>query len=273
MYLGLWLCQQLLGAALPELVAEKLTSDAELPRMGSRVLEHLQSGDDIPEVRKALPFHLAVRERFRDRAAYCLRYLLLPTEGDLLGLRLPARLFFLNYPARPFRLAGTVAFRWLTRGKAPALAKFIPTPQNVVDRELELARIQPGDVLYDLGCGDGRIVITAALHYGIRAVGIEKNPELIERAKRNAQQHGVEHLVSFRCTDATRFDFSDASIVIIYLSARGNQRVRPLLKQLRPGTRIISLDFDLPQWTPDSIEAISDPWKFVHHLYLWTVKS
>ena len=129
---------------------------------------------------------------------------------------------------------------------------FVPTPHDVVARMLQVAKVAPGDVLYDLGSGDGRIPIAAAKKYGIRAVGIDIDPERIREAQENARRHGVEQLVQFRMDDLFKADFRDATIITLYLLPDLNLKLRPrLLRELKPGTRIVSHQFDMGSWKPD----------------------
>lgn len=129
---------------------------------------------------------------------------------------------------------------------------FVPTPQEVVEDMLRLADVKKGDVLYDLGSGDGRIPITAAKTYGIRAVGIDIDPDRIAEAQENAKKAGVTKLVEFRLEDLFKSDFRDASVVTLYLLPELNVKLRPrLLGELKPGTRIVSHQFDLGDWRPD----------------------
>jgi ribosomal protein L11 methylase PrmA len=131
-------------------------------------------------------------------------------------------------------------------------APFVPTPLDVVDRMLRFAQVTPSDLVYDLGCGDGRIIIAAARTYGARGVGVDIDPRRIEEARRNARAAGVEHLVSFRVEDALETNVSDATVVTLYLVASLNARLRPrLMTQLRPGARIVSIG----DWDPDAVEA------------------
>ena len=133
-------------------------------------------------------------------------------------------------------------------------APFVPTPPDVVDRMLALAQVGPSDVVYDLGCGDGRIVIAAAKNRGARGVGIDIDPARIEEARRNARTAGVEHLVTFRVEDALVTDVSEATVVTLYLVASLNARLRPrLMTQLRPGARIVSHNFSIGDWEPDTV--------------------
>ena len=147
---------------------------------------------------------------------------------------------------------------------------YVPTPEPVVAEMLRLANVKKGDVLYDLGCGDGRIVITAAQKYGIRGVGIDINPERIQEAQANAKKAGVTN-VEFRQQDLFKTNFSEATVVTLYLLPDINVKLRPqLLKQLKPGTRIVSHDFDMGQWKPDKTVQVQGPNR-EHTIYLWTV--
>jgi ribosomal protein L11 methylase PrmA len=129
---------------------------------------------------------------------------------------------------------------------------YVPTPQELVEDMLRLADVRRGDVLYDLGSGDGRIPVTAAKKYGIRAVGIDIDPERIREAHANARRKGVAKLVTFRQQDLFTADFREATVVTLYLLPDLNLKLRPqLLKQLRPGTRVLSHQFDMGDWKPD----------------------
>ncbi len=144
---------------------------------------------------------------------------------------------------------------------------YVPTPQVVVDAMLELAGVKPGDVLYDLGSGDGRIVVTAAQRFGVRGVGIDINPERIQEAEANAKAAGVQGLTDFRQEDLFKADFGEATVVTMYLLPSVNNRLKPkLLKDLKPGTRIVSHAFDIEGWEPDRIVEADG-----RTLYLWVV--
>ena len=144
---------------------------------------------------------------------------------------------------------------------------YLPTPPAVVEAMLRLAGVSRSDVVYDLGSGDGRIPIAAAKSYGARGVGIELDGRMIERARRNAREAGMEHLVEFRQEDLFRSDLRAATVVTLFLFPQMNQQLRPkLLAELRPGTRIVSHRFGLGDWPPErTIEAGGHP------LLLWTV--
>jgi len=146
---------------------------------------------------------------------------------------------------------------------------YVPTDQKIVDAMLKLAKVTKDDTVYDLGCGDGRIVITAAKEFGASGFGIEINRELVKLAGENARQAGVAAKVKFVEADIFKTDFSRATVVLLYLSPGVNLQLRPrLLKQLKPGTRIVSHDFDMGDWKPEQTIKLGDA-----TLYLWTVAA
>jgi len=152
------------------------------------------------------------------------------------------------------------------------VAPFDPTPQDVVDRMLRLAAVQSGDILYDLGSGDGRVAIAAAKQYGIRAVGFEIDPGLVKLARENVRRQGVEQLVEIRQEDFLTADLSLPSLVTLYLSYDGNLSVRPrLMTQLKPGARVISYTFDMAEWQPKVAERYQDAAGNSHMIYLWEI--
>jgi predicted O-methyltransferase YrrM len=148
---------------------------------------------------------------------------------------------------------------------------FVPTPPETVEEMLRQAHLKKGDVLYDLGSGDGRIPIAAAKQYGVRAVGIDIDPKLVEEAKETARREGVENLVSFRNEDMFATDVREATVVTLYLSNTLNVMLRPkLLRELKPGSLIISHDFRMGDWSPE--KSIRVPWKNLYRtVYVWTV--
>ena len=144
---------------------------------------------------------------------------------------------------------------------------FVPTPHDVVEQMLEMAKVKRGDVLYDLGSGDGRIPIAAAKKFGIRAVGIDIDPERIAEANANAKKAGVEKLVTFKQEDLFKTNFSDATVITLYLLPDLNVKLRPRLwAELRPGTRIVSHQFDMGNWKPEKKFEMNG-----RTLYFWTV--
>jgi ribosomal protein L11 methylase PrmA len=144
---------------------------------------------------------------------------------------------------------------------------FVPTPQELVEDMLRLADVRKGDILYDLGSGDGRIPITAAKKYGIRAVGVDIDPARIAEAVENARKAGVSKLVEFRQEDLFESNFREATVVTLYLLPDLNLRLRPrLLAELRPGTRIVSHQFDMGDWKPHKKLEVNG-----RVVYFWTI--
>lgn len=166
-------------------------------------------------------------------------------------------------------LAGApVAAQETKRAQTPDVI-FVPTPYEVVEEMLRLAQVKKSDVLYDLGSGDGRIPVTAARKYGIRAIGIDIDPERIMEAKENARKNGVTGLVQFRQEDLFKADFHEATVVTLYLLPDLNVKLRPrLLAELRPGTRIVSHQFDMGTWKPEKKTELNG-----RTIYLWTVPA
>ncbi len=142
---------------------------------------------------------------------------------------------------------------------------FVPTPQPVVERMLELAEVKKGDVVYDLGCGDGRIVVTAAKKYGVKAVGFDIDPQRIKESLENVKTNRLEHLVTIKEADIFTLDLSGADVITLYLLPELNVRLIPQLEKLKPGSRIVSFSFDMEGIKPD---------KVVHEdgetIYKWT---
>lgn len=146
---------------------------------------------------------------------------------------------------------------------------FVPTPQAVVDEMLKVANVKKGDVLYDLGSGDGRIVITAAKRYGVRGIGIDIDPQRIAEATENAKKEGVSHLVTFKQTDLFATDISEATVVTLYLLPRLNVKLRPkLFAELKNGTRIVSHAFDMAEWEPEKTLKVDG-----RDVYYWTIND
>jgi len=146
---------------------------------------------------------------------------------------------------------------------------YVPTPQAVVDEMLKVANVKKGDVLYDLGSGDGRIVITAAKRFGIRGIGIDIDPERIAEAKENARKQGVSHLVTFKQTDLFTTDIGEATVVTLYLLPRLNLKLRSkLFSELKDGTRIVSHAFDMAEWAPEKHLKVDG-----RDVYYWTING
>jgi len=150
---------------------------------------------------------------------------------------------------------------------------YVPTRPEVVARMLETAGVGKNDVLYDLGCGDGRIVIAAAKLYGTRGVGVDINPERIKESRANAAQAGVSDLVKFLEQDLFQTDFHEATVLTLYLLSSVNLRLRPLIfDQLRPGSRVVSHDFSMEDWMADRTEVV-ELGAEAHNVYFWVVPA
>jgi SAM-dependent methyltransferase len=165
------------------------------------------------------------------------------------------------------------AARILSTGTAQAqdfeskkIVPFVPSPQDVVDKMIELADVKPGDVVYDLGSGDGRIVITAAKK-GAKAVGFDIDGDLVKQSRANIQKAGVQNSAEIRQQDILTVDLSPASVVTMYLLPDVNLKLKPhLLSQLKPGSRVVSHAFDMGDWKPDKVERVNG-----RTIYLWTI--
>jgi tRNA G37 N-methylase Trm5 len=181
----------------------------------------------------------------------------------------------LNSLALAVFLIATAAVNFrVARAQEGKIVPYVPTPQEVVDRMLELAQVKKGDVVYDLGSGDGRIVITAAKKYGVKAIGFEIDPERIRESTENIKKAGVGHLVEIRQQDIRSVDLSAASVLTMYLLPEVNLMIRPnIWKQMKPGSRVVSHDFDMGDWKPVKTENIKDASSWDHTLYLWHVPA
>ena len=169
-----------------------------------------------------------------------------------------------------FVVPATVPTVDLSARQNPNLAPFVPTPQDVVNRMLELASVTSADLIYDLGSGDGRIVITAAERFGARGVGIDIDPQRIAESNANAERAGVTNLVRFIEQDAMTVDLSEATVVTLYLLSSSNMKLRPMLtRQLRLGARIVSHAFSMGDWEADQVDRYVDERGNTRTLYLW----
>src|ERR671918_906862 len=154
---------------------------------------------------------------------------------------------------------------------------YVPTHEKVVAEMLKVAKVGKSDILYDLGSGDGRIVITAAKKFGTRGVGVDLNAKLVEEAKRKAVEEGVSHLVEFRAGDGLQVDISEATVVTLYMFKWFNNEMRPKLQRLKPGSRVVAHDFDIDDWKPTKIEYVnpnpdgSSDYSEPRTLYLWNI--
>ncbi len=153
-----------------------------------------------------------------------------------------------------------------TRPKKKLDVWYVPTPHEIVDRMLVMANVRAGDVVYDLGCGDGRMVIAAAKQYGTRGVGVDLDPARIREVQANAKREGVERLVTFKVEDMFQTDLREATVVLLYLLPELNRRLKPkLFAELRPGARVVSHDWDMGRdWPPEEYVKLGGD-----GIYLW----
>jgi len=161
---------------------------------------------------------------------------------------------------------------------ADSRVPYVPTPQGVVDRMLEIAKVGPTDYVIDLGSGDGRIVITAAKKHGARGFGVDLNPERIKESTDNARRAGVTDRVAFYQRNLFETDLAQASVITMYLLPRVNLELRPKLLELAPGTRLVSHDFDMGDWRADTHVAVRDDDKYggsggTSDIYFWVVPA
>jgi SAM-dependent methyltransferase len=156
-----------------------------------------------------------------------------------------------------------------TDGEVP----FVRSTPDVIDRMLELARVKPGDVVYDIGSGDGAIIIRAAKKYGVKGVGIEIDQDLVLKARDNAFREKVDQLVEFRAQDAFTADVSPATVVTLYMLPEFNAKLRPILeRQLKPGSRVVSHDYPIEGWVPDRVERVSGNLLHDHTVLLFEIR-
>jgi len=148
---------------------------------------------------------------------------------------------------------------------------FVPTPYDVVDRMLKLAKVKKDDLLYDLGCGDGRIVVTAAKEYGCKSVGFDIDPQRVRESLENVERNNVGHLVQIEQQDIFTLDLSEADVITLYLLRSLNTKLIPQLEKLKPGSRIVSHDYDMRGIKPDTaFTVISNEDEYEHDIFFWT---
>ena len=153
-----------------------------------------------------------------------------------------------------------------------SLAPYVPSPYEVVEKMLELAEVNDKDIVYDLGCGDGRIVIMAAEKYGAKGVGVDYDPERVEEARAKVKEKGLEDKVKIILQDAMKVDVSPATVVTLYLLEKSNVLLKPNLeKYLKPGSRVVSHDYNMPGWKAKKVLQNSTENYYCYTLYLWVI--
>jgi len=273
--LGVYVAHRVLRADVSAEILARAEADTRVRRLAEPIIEQFTpiaaSTQRGRGARSRAYFRLASRDTAWQGIRHTLRLSASPTEIDREVMPAPGKFSPAYAILRPWRL-------WREHGMrdrpGPDLAGFQPTPEPVVDRLLQLAKVGTRDVLYDLGCGDGRIVIRAAMQYGIRAVGVDVNPQRILEARANAQRSGVADRVEFRHEDAKTTDVRAASVVVLYLSVQGNLRLmQSLREQLRPGARIVSHGHGMASWPAHAQETAHLEDGTPVSLYLWHIES
>jgi hypothetical protein len=272
--LGLYLSHEMIGAPLPQDILGRAREDTRVQRLARKVMK--QYAENLHSQMGVFPraiFRLQSSDGYAGGLRQLIRLSVSPTESDRQKIRLPGFFSPLYTVVRLFRLMGEYGLG-LDRRAKPELFIHEAPPPEMADEILRFANVSPGDVLYDLGCGDGRMVVTAAEKYGIRAVGVDINPKRISEARACARRHGVEGRVQFIHGDARIVDFSEATVVTLFLGADSNQRLVDRLRtQLHSGARIVSRNFEMNGWAPERREesVLSNGAPTI--LYLWTVKK
>jgi hypothetical protein len=263
--MGLRLARDLLGAKLPEALAPIISDDRTTAALGARFAQRLFANRDlVPRMLARLATRLKSRERVRDKSRMLLNFAFTPTREDWALVPLPTSFYFLW---KPIRILGSRARLFPKR----RLAVFMPTPIEVAEEMLNMAEVGPADTVYDLGCGDGRIVILAARRHGARGVGIDLDPDRIIEAKANARKAGVEHLVTFARQDVLEMDLSAASVVSLFLSPQANLMLRPKLqRELREDTRVVSRSHDMGDWPPTKTKLVACDGA-LSRIHLWRI--
>ena len=214
---------------------------------------------------------LMTRDRLGVKVALLTGTLFYPSSEDYRICRLPTALYPLYAFIRPARLLSNRLFGRKTPRSDELLGPYLGSAPEAIQQMLALARVGPEDLVYDLGCGDGRIVITAARDRGARGVGVEIVKELVDKARSAAESAGVADRVRFEIADATAVDLSEATVVALYLPPAAVLKLRNKLDaELRPGARIVAHEVEIPGWTPTRVELVATE-RGITQVHLWTV--
>jgi hypothetical protein len=270
--LGLRLAGEILGANVPEEIRRQYRDDPAVDSMAAQVREIIFAQRQmLPGILQRMKFRMKMSGSVAEGLRYGLRLATVPTEEDWLGTRLPRPLTPLYALLRPLRLLGKYG-AGLKQRVAPDLAPFVPTPPDIVRKMLDLAELTKDDVLYDIGCGNGQIVIAAATQFGARCVGMDVDPQRIAEARAFVRSAAVGHLVTLIHDDARHVDLSRATVVTMYLTIPGNAKLwHQLNRQLRPGVRVVSRDFDMPGWRAEKLVELDAAGGIHTTLYLWRI--
>jgi len=269
--LGVHLAHNVLGAPLPDVTLALIQKDSRVQWLAKRAIEQL-----LRTNMRGIAGKAAFRVRSRDNLSDGLRQTFWIAMSPVYGQSdastpTPSSSLFAAM-ARPWRLLREQGIGFRHRERSYRGALFEPTPQPLVDHGLRLADVGPNDVFFDLGCGDGNVVLTAARKFGARAVGVDINPRLISEARSSARKQGVQHQVEFILQDANDVDISRATVVWLFVGLEGNLRLMQKLRsQLRPGARVVSVAFQIAGWTPDKQEFHTLTNGDSRPLFLWRI--
>lgn len=269
MLLGLALAERALGAQFPDVVATRVGREPGLEYLADRVERHWFILDDRRDTGLSrLRFRAQARAAGMRGLAYSLRLALLPTDEDLEFARLPRALAPAYVPLRILRLLR----RYGLRAPERSLSEFVGTPQEMIGPLLDFAGVGAGDMVVELGCGDGRCLIAAAKNHGARGLGVDLDETLLERARAAARAEGVSHLVEFRRQNALTADVSAATVVLLYLPGDFNLRLRSKLQHELPrGARVVSRGWDMGDWEPEQVCKVSDSRGIETEMYRWRI--
>lgn len=274
LFLGLRLARQLLGVALPKELAEKVQAEPMLDSLTTQVCRQQfgETQDGAGALSRFL-FRVKTRPRLKQGLRYALRLATTPTEEDWGTSPSTGRFSSLaSALRRSVRLLRKYGLGVLRPAARADLGGFEPTPVEVVERLLAFAEVGPADLLFDLGCGDGRIVVLAAKNYQVRGVGVDVDASRIAEAKARARAEGVWGLVRFVQSDAKSVDVSRATLVTLYLPWASTLTLRAILQDRLPdGARIVSLDAGMGDWLPDKTDILQDATGRTRTLYLWRI--
>jgi SAM-dependent methyltransferase len=255
--LGLLLANKMLGAQIPDGILRRAFRDRSVVCVAQEVREQMARREECPRgIFRRARFRLRTRDRARDGLFHIWRLTTRPTEHDWgYAAGVAGRSLISSALLRPWRLLRRYGWR-LAPEPQRDLAIFEPTSAADVDRMIDLAEVGPDDLVYDLGCGDGRVLIRAAQRCGSRGVGVDVDPRRIAESRANARSAGLEDRVRFILHDAKTSDLTGATVVFLFLGVAGNLRlVQNLQKQLRPGTRVISRGYSIPGWEAETVDA------------------
>jgi len=272
--LGLRLANELLGADVPEPILRECRAALALDSMAAQVREIIFADQPVlPGVLQRMKFRAQMRESMAEGLRYGFRLATAPTEEDWSRAHLPGALSPFYSLLRPFQLLETYGMGLRPRATAD-LAPFVASPAAVADRMLELAEVTEKDVVYDLGCGNGEILVAAAKRRGARCVGIEMESARISDARAAVRAARVERRVTLIEGDVRDVDLNSATVVTMYLTIPGNAKLRQqLYSQLRAGTRVVSRDWDMPGWRAERVVEMEAMPGVRTTLFLWRMGS